>query len=48
MKQKFFLLLFIAFPPIHALKLDRVILATDANQDYIQFGRLFQKHGKKL
>ncbi len=48
MKQKFFLLLFIAFSPIHALKLDRVILATDANQDYIQFWPIVSKAWKEI
>lgn len=50
MKKAFilFLLLAIAFIKINALKIDRVILATDANPDYIEFWPIVAKAWKEI
>ncbi len=47
MKQKYFFLLIIGFLPLNALKIDRVILATDNNPAYIEFWPVVAKAWKE-
>lgn len=47
MKQKYFFLLIMGFLPLRALKIDRVILATDNNPAYIEFWPVVAKAWKE-
>ncbi len=48
MKRTLFLLLCAISLPINALRLSRVILATDANSDYIEFWPIVAKAWKEI